>query len=585
MVSKIRLLSEDVVGKIAAGEVVERPASVVKELLENSIDAGADSIIVELEDSGSALIRIADNGEGMKEEDVKIACLRHATSKIRDVKDLENIHTLGFRGEALASIAAVSLMEITSCDGTADQGVYAYLEGGKIRKMSPAGRAQGTTIEIRNLFYNVPARRKFLRKGSTELAAVTEVLTRFIVSYPGIEFKLSHGAKTLIHTTKEMDLFERIRCVMGEEIAGELTKIEFSRDRYSVSGYVSRPASTRKDKNLQMFFVNRRYVRSKFLSDAVQDSYESLVERGRYPAAILFVSVDPGEVDVNVHPMKLLVKFSDEKPIRNIVVGAIKTAFNNLRGSVSLGQMVTAGRTNTDFSSETPVLRGVEETQKEFPYNAFEEKKGGAILKDGAKEAYRVVLNAGHFEEERLMQIGGCYIAKIEKDGLSITDQHAAHERILYEYFSKAVKGMSGNTQNLLFPIRIDISASETVLMEGLLDGFRALGFEIGHFGGNTYTVEAVPAILKDKDIKKVICDVLSDLTSSDRGKVDPLEELIKRMACRAAVKAGDSLNSKEMGVLLEDLTKCDLPFTCPHGRPTMLKITVDELEKRFHRK
>ncbi|MFH1797820.1 MAG: DNA mismatch repair endonuclease MutL [Candidatus Omnitrophota bacterium] len=562
--SKINILSEELIGKISAGEVVERPASVVKELIENSIDSSASSIEIELKSSGHSLIRVADNGEGMTPQDAEIACRQHATSKIHGAEDLDNISTLGFRGEALASIAAVSQMDLITNTGSSDAGVYLYIESGEILKTRPAARAQGTTIEARNLFYNVPARRKFLKKESSELSEIVNVVGRFIVSYPDIEFKLTQLGRVLLRASREMDSIERVKLILGADIADHLVGISGNNDNYVITGYVSRPSYTRKDRKGQLFFVNSRFIRNKFLNDVIYGAYRSLLERGRYPAAVLFLNVSPLDVDVNVHPAKLEVKFSEEEKIRKLIESAIKSTFE---GPQEKGIFSIAG-TSVDKPEESLI-------QTEFTYNI---KKGDSALFPGLSITKK--MGAVPF-----FQIGNCYIVRVKPDGIIIVDQHAAHERIFYEFFTKAAGGKQVEVQNLLFPVRMDLSASETIIMEKLYSKFRDIGFHIESFGEKSFIVQAVPAVLRERDVKPVICDILADLDEYNLDKPDLMDELVKVASCRAAVKAGDVLTDEEMVSLLEQLDKCYLPFTCPHGRPTMIEITPDELEKRFRRK
>jgi DNA mismatch repair protein MutL len=592
--ARIKILSEEVVGKISAGEVVERPASVVKELVENSIDAGSNSIEIEIHHAGQSLIRVADNGEGMTPEDAKIACHRHATSKIKSIEDLDHISSLGFRGEALSSIAAVSQMDIISRARSAGSGIYIYLESGEVLKTRPAGRARGTTVEVRNLFYNVPARRKFLKKESTELAEIVSVVGRFIVACPDIEFKLTHGDRCLLHTTRNTGIIDRIRLVLGGEVSDHMIDVSNLTGRYKVTGYVSRPSSTRKDKRAQIFFVNGRYFRSKLLGDTVYSAYKGMLERGRYPAVVLFLTVSSGEVDVNVHPTKLLVKFSDEGAVRDVVTGAINDRFERIKcEDLESRAGLSPFRAAEGETSEKAVFPEVPEIQTEFSYKL----RGGQGKPTGKDSSQDHSLSAdspgvSHIEEkfvllpkENMFQIGGCYIVRVKPDGITVTDQHAAHERILYEFFSKASENTPIESQNLLFPVRIDLSASESVVMEKVIGNFRALGFHVEPFGEKSFVVQAVPAILTDSDTKTVIYDILTDLSSRDLTKIDLTDELIKLMSCRAAIKAGDELTVEEMVSLLDQLDRCSLPFTCPHGRPTTSKITIEELEKRFHRK
>ncbi|MBD3426012.1 MAG: DNA mismatch repair endonuclease MutL [Candidatus Omnitrophica bacterium] len=582
--SRINILSEEVVGKISAGEVVERPASVVKELIENSIDAGSDSIEIQVESAGQMLIRVADNGRGMNPEELKMACLPHATSKIRQIPDLDNIRSLGFRGEALASIAAVSQMELTSCCEGSDSGFYVYLESGQLLRSRPAGRSKGTTVEVRNLFYNVPARRKFLNRESTELAEIANVVGRFILSYENIEFRLKQSDRCLLHAGGDLDAAERIRLVLGGDFADHLMGVSCSGEGFSIRGFASLPSCTRRDKRGQLFFVNGRFVRSKLLSDAVFVAYRSMLERGKYPSVVLFTEIDPSSVDVNVHPAKLEIKFDDEKTLKNAVIRSIKNEFDSAR---------KAEEGSPDLSSETDLRSqtvnadssgGPPEEQSEFSYDF-------TVNEDESQKKEYILREVNSFRDDRktpadnIYQVADCYIVRLAREDITITDQHAAHERILYEYLRGTTENSPIETQNLLFPIRMELSARETILMEKVIDNFRDIGFLIEPFGERSFIVQSVPALIKDRDIKTVVEQILNDLFSVDLSKVDPVNELIKLTSCRAAIKAGDKLSREEMHSLVQKLEECELPFTCPHGRPTMTTIGKKDLEKMFRRK
>ena len=594
---KINILDESVIGKIAAGEVVENPASVVKELVENSIDAGADSITGEVQGGGQALIRVADNGAGMSQEDAEKACFRHSTSKIVSAEDLNRIMTLGFRGEALSSISAVSQMDLVTKTETDQAGTEVYLESGEVLKVKPAGRSRGTTVEVRNLFYNVPARRKFLRKESTELAEIVSVVGRFIIMYPGIEFKLIQGERVLVHALAGMGPLERIRLVLGGDVADHMTEVGKSLDKCSVRGFTSLPSSTRKDRKAQLFFVNGRFVRSRVLNDAVYGSYKSLLERGRYPSAVLFLDLPPSDVDVNVHPAKLQVKFESEREIKDAVRETITESFVRLKEKDAEPSIFTfptpaAGAKETEQVSraadEEAAAGGLvfvegHEVQPEFAYDPASRTGAGSTVKSpeaGLSARGRSVEDTG-----KLFQINDCYIVRMEKDGLTIVDQHAAHERVLYELFSKAKEESPVEVQSLLFPVRLDLSAEEALVMDRIISDCRVIGFHIEVFGERSFVVQAVPAVLRRSDIKSIIHDVIVDLASGYVRKKDMADELVKLASCHAAIRAGDPLTVEEMETLLEELDACELPFTCPHGRPTSTRITVDELEKRFRRK
>ena len=572
---RINILKEETIGKIAAGEVVERPASVVKELIENSIDASSTSIEIEIESAGQTLIRIADDGEGMSPDDVRIACSRHTTSKIERAEDIDSIRTLGFRGEALASIAAVSQMDIITRTRDEEAALYLYLESGQIQREKPAPRTVGTTIEVRNLFYNVPARKKFMKKEATELSEIVGVVSKFVLSNPDIEFKLKVGDRTLIDAPKGMSLKERIKTVLGTDAEKSMMNVNAFSGDYMIKGFTSLPAETRKDKKRQIFFLNGRYVKNRALNDALYSSYRSLLERGRYPSSVLFVNMPPEEVDVNVHPTKLEVKFRNEKAVKELLAKGVEESFQKIKKE-------TASPTpEKEEASRTPVLSQLPDSQGEFDYaDTLQEDQGVGVNRPIASFSGEGVETVGE-----LFQAGGCYIVRRVEDGISITDQHAAHERIYYEYFTKASQSSKIELQNLLFPVRIDLSREEALLIEKLLDEFRKLGFEVENFGGNSFSIQAVPAILKERDVKTVFLDMVSDLVKVDLRKTDPVEEMIKIASCRAAVKRGDKLTLREMEDLLLKLEECELPFTCPHGRPVTYKITLEEMEKTFRRK
>lgn len=575
---KINILTDEVVGKISAGEVVERPASAVKELVENSIDSGAGSVEIEVGGAGRTLIRVADNGEGMSPEDAAVACSRHTTSKLSDIADLDDIATLGFRGEALSSISSVSKLDLITRSVSAEQGVHIYIEGGETRQTRPAGRAGGTTVEVRDLFFNVPARRKFLKSDRTELTEIVNVIGRFIISYPNIEFKLTHGEKCLLHATDGMSESDRIKLVLGADVSGEMVEIASLDGKYDIKGYASRPAATRKDRRSQMFFVNGRYVRSKLLGDAVYVAYRSLLERGRYPSCVLFLSVPSRDVDVNVHPTKLEVKFREDREVKDSVIHSIKRAFDRLKNeapvvlpeeeSIAIG--ISVSERHFENREEDPTAFVEAENQGEFTYDLSRKKEPVAAADITGP----------------IFQTGGCYIVIKTDEGFAVVDQHAAHERIIYELFSKASDESPVEVQNLLFPVRVDLSAEESVVLEKAMPAFRTIGFHIEPFGERSFAIQAVPAVIKDRDVKTVVVDVLADLVSGDgAARPDLLDEVVKLAACRAAIKAGDVLSREEMLSLHAQLMRCDLPFTCPHGRPTMFDMTLSDLEKRFRRK
>lgn len=587
MVEKIKILDEDTVGKIAAGEVVERPASVVKELIENSIDAGADSIEIEIQGAGQTLIRVADNGEGMRLEDAKLACNRHATSKISTARDLDHITSLGFRGEALASIAAVSQVDIITKTGLDDSGIYLYFESAQIQRIRPAARSKGTTVEVRNLFYNVPARKKFLKKDSTEMAEIVSVVEKFILSYSRVGFKLVHGSRIILDAPLKLTLEDRVRSVMGEEMSRGMLKVSAHSGEMKLEGFVSRPSLTKKDKRSQVFFLNGRFIRSRGLSEALQRAYKSTLERGRYPASLLFIEMPPETFDINVHPAKLQVKFQDEVSVRNMLEDMISRAFEGLKvqadpiAGIDLARPVVNEEEIHD--REISPLLPIAETQKEFGYSY--EDRGGERASTNPGDIFRLTRTGSPGGKRIFLGAGDCYLVEADGEGIVITDQHAAHERVLYELFTKGFEDSIVESQNLLFPVRIDLSSSEAIVMDKLKGDLEKLGFQIEPFGERSFLIQGVPAILKDRDVKTLVVDVLADMSVPGMKKTEMADEFLKIVACRSAVKAGTRLSDVEAEDLLRQLGKCRLPFTCPHGRPTKVRISVDDLEKMFRRK
>ncbi len=575
---KINVLSEATVSKISAGEVVERPASVIKELIENSLDASSKNIHIDINSAGKSLIRVSDDGIGMSREDLEIACSRHTTSKISSAEDLDAIRTLGFRGEALSSIAAVSQMDITSSSGVSETGTYVYVESGEILRIRPAGRSEGTTVEVRNLFYNVPARKKFLKKDSSELAEIVRVVGRFVLAYADVGFELKHGERQLLHVPGNLSMLERIELILGKNVAESLEKMVEHKGKIGIRGYISRPSATQKDKRAQLFYINGRYVRNRALSSALYAAYKSMLEKNRHPACILFLEISPDMVDVNVHPTKLQVKFREEQELKKEFIEALKRSFENLKKEQLRGKHLKVSSQKED--SEFLVFSEGASQQDQFTY---EYDRGQGALRTSSEKDRNSLSSDGQLGQ--LHQIADCYILSVFSDKVIITDQHAAHERINYELFSKAKDNRSLETQNLIFPARIELSAEDSIVLTRLLEGLKKLGFFIEPFGERSFIVQSVPATLKKGNVEAVIYDILSDIKERDLEKVDIIEELIKITSCKAAIKSGTPLSVKEMEVLLEELSRCELPFTCPHGRPVSFEMDKDILEKRFRRK
>ncbi len=571
---KIKILPKNIVNKIAAGEIVERPASVVKELVENSLDAESKNISIEVKKAGKQLIRVADDGLGMTPEDAELSCLRHSTSKISSSDDLENIKTLGFRGEALASISSVSNMRVISCIDSKQGATDIYLEGGDIIDKKITGRAKGTTVEVRDLFFNTPARRKFFKTDTTEFSHITNIVGHFILAFPDVEFKLTHGGKNIFNITKDMDLKDRINCVLGKDLFDNLLKIDSVESLFKLHGYISKPEYTRKNRRSQIFFVNKRYIQNSTLSHALYQGYFSLVERGRYPAAVVFMDIKPNQIDVNIHPTKLEIKFLSQSIVHDKFQNAVRQTIQKFK--LESGEETNFGSTARIQDNIKTRFDSKNFQKKEL---SFDFEKSQNIFEELSYDEYLET------EQGEFYQLDNTYIVNVFFDKIRITDQHAAHERILYEIFSKAIKEGKIQKQNLLLPERIDLSREDIILLKQKKNLFNKMGFEIEEFGQGSFNIQAIPAILKEKNTKKIFRDILDDIKDLGKGKQNLTEEIVKITACKAAIKAGDKLSVREIQMLLRDLKQCELPFTCPHGRPTQIEIDKRELEKRFHRK
>lgn len=548
---KIQVLPEDLINKIAAGEVVERPASVVKELVENSLDAGATQIIVEIQEAGKKLIRVSDNGCGMSEAEIEISLERHSTSKIASVDDLFNIQTLGFRGEALPSIASVSKMKI---------------------ERNPSG--SGVTVEAKNLFYNTPARKKFLKADSTEVGHIGEIVSKYALAYPQTAFRLISDGKPLINSPGTGKLIDAILAVYGTDLSRGLVEVNNEFAAGKVYGFISRPTVTRIDKNYETFFVNRRYIKNFLLNRALEEAYRTLIPSNRYPVAVLFIEIDPRQVDVNVHPAKREVKFLKT----NEVMEAVRSA---VRKSLEVGDM---GKGREAGLVESNKRWGIEQPVDQLPMTSFQTSNPTFTQYNNYPEAEIEVTAIQPLIP--LYQLKLTYIVATDGEELALIDQHAAHERILYDQLTQGARVNGQGAQTLLVPETIDLVTSEAEILKDNLEYLNSLGFDLELFGSNSYILRAVPAVSSKSPAKQLILDIIAEL--GETGKSVQLEvkqeNLRKLVACHSAIKAGDKLTAQEMNQLIRDLYTTQNPLTCPHGRPTMIRLTEAELLKRFGR-
>jgi DNA mismatch repair protein MutL len=637
----IRTLDEQLVNRIAAGEVVERPASALKELIENALDAGAMRLEIEAEMGGRRLIRVRDDGIGMTRTDALHALQRHATSKIASDADLMRITTLGFRGEALPSIASISRMEILTRAFEEDTGTRIVVEGGEVKSVEEVGAPIGTTVTVRDLFYNVPARLKFLKTVPTELGHMIETVTRYAFAYPDVSFRLVHERQELIFTPGNGDLLTAAASIWGRETVQGMVSVDYERDGIRVWGLIAPPHQTRPTRQHQYFFVNLRPVRNKTLTAALDEAYKTLTPEKRYPACILLVGIDPRQVDVNVHPAKIEVRFQREQAVFEAVVNAIRAALlqhgmipSALPPSASRGQTITPPRppdaetihqilmqraglapteavgtpahpetlTDADGTAAFPELHSAAvETPAypETPANAdpfVSARHAVAPTPTPADETPPLLetepLQTTHLPFAHLLddlyilgQVRNTYIVASTRQGLVIIDQHVAHERVLYEQLCYRRGASPIPKQHLLTPETLQLSRRDALLLHEKLPELEAIGFELEPFGVDTYLIRAVPAALKGDPVQ-TLRDIIDELVELSVSKRLPIarEQIWITTACKLAVKAGDPLSMPEMRKLIEDLARTENPYLCPHGRPITIVMTWHEIERKFKR-
>ncbi|MDP8218001.1 MAG: DNA mismatch repair endonuclease MutL [Candidatus Theseobacter exili] len=587
---RIHILPDGVINKIAAGEVVERPASVVKELLENAIDAGATRIIVEIKKGGKDLIRITDNGSGMMKEDCLLAIQRHATSKIEEVEDLVNIQTLGFRGEALASIASVSRFSLrTRCkDEESEAGTYIQMEGDKILEVREEGCPCGAIMEVRSLFFNVPARRKFLKTDRTEMASIMEVVSQVSLANLKTGFQLISDGKESRHFLPGETLTDRIRGLYGASFSSRGITMEVKKEDFELTGWLGKPETARTDRKGQHWFVNGRSVRSPFLSYALSEGYGTTIMQNRYPSAVVFFKLPGEEVDVNVHPAKKEIRFADTSSIRGFLIHSVRETLqkNDLVPHVTFPDETGFYREekSSGLSRSELVRDATEQYLKLNEENALPDHSGTAV----AEESFQEQLDESRpLSFDRIIGVlADMYILVESQKGLIIIDQHAAHERVLYEQTVHEINNRGVETQALLMPPTIEMSYSEASLLEENIALIQEAGIILEDFGQNTFLVRAVPSSFQGSDIQRLVFEIVDalrhgrDLKESDTER----QERIIRKICRSSVMARDRLKEEELLALLDSLVKCRQPHTCPHGRPTMIKLSGSELDKRFKR-
>ena len=643
--SKIRLLDDTVINKIAAGEVVGNPASVLKELVENSIDADSTSITVNIAQSGMGMLRVADNGEGMIREDATRAIERHATSKLTSDKDLLSLSTLGFRGEALPSIAAVSKFLLRTSNASEMMGTRVRIDGGKLISVSDDSIATGTIIEIKNLFFNVPARKKFIRSFHAEKMALSQIFIRIALANPGIDFSLVDDGKEIYRLLKTDSLINRIASVFGRDFTADLIEVKNDTDTFTVSGYVSHPQLCRSTRSGQYLFVNNRVVHSTQISNAVRQAYGSLLPAGRYPIFVLNLSLDPARIDVNVHPTKKEIKFTHihkiEDTIERTVEKYLKESklifdirtqkselakinlsynvprFSQMQSTDSKQSMATeplqpeskkmSDETISPYTSELPKAQVIKRTEIVSSGDMFLNQLDAVLQQENSEETHHADApipqeTAGEQTAEEVDiievkeglgasgirvvgQIGKCFIVGESQDGLIIIDQHAAHERVNFEKVLRSIQNNTADSQELLFPITYTVDSVKKHIVLSKRDLLRKAGVSVEEFGVDMLVVTALPRYISPTSIKAVLEDLVEESRNDASQSIENWQlKLAKMVACRSSVKAADKLELRELQQLIDDLYSCDTPYTCPHGRPTIIRMNYAELRKHFQR-
>lgn len=571
----IHVLPDDVASQIAAGEVIERPASVVKELIENSLDAGADQIDIHLQGCGQAFIEIIDNGRGMSTKELPLAIARHATSKLATAEDLFHIHTLGFRGEALASIGSVSIMTIQSCRKGDEIGAEIKVEGGKVFLPKPKAINPGTIIQVANLFYNVPARLKFLKKEATERQNNENFVLRYALAYPNVKFTFIQDGQTTLRTSGSGDRREAISAIYGLEYARTMMDVSHEDADYRIEGFTSPITLTRSNRREMTFFVNGRWVQDPALSAALLQAYHTYLMVGRYPIAFLYLDLPADEVDVNVHPAKAEVRFRSPDKVFSLLQRAVRKAILMHSPvpevSTNLVWQTPLKITLQEFSKE-------QESEKPFENFGIPRQPLLAVDKENSGESHTPLL--------RLVgQVGATYLVAEGPDGLYLIDQHAAHERVLFEKYQRIAVG-SNLSQILLEPVLVHFNSIESGILNSQLETINRLGFQVEPFGSDSYLIRSIPSLFVNLSPESALRVLVEDFEEDEIPMQAELEtRLIARICKRAAIKGGQVLSSQEQVQLLHELESCSSPRTCPHGRPTMIHLSVDLLERQFGRR
>lgn len=602
MATRIKILPENLTNKIAAGEVVERPASVVKELVENALDAGCSEVVVEIEAGGRRLIKVTDSGCGMTREDALLALERHATSKIASDSDLFGLATLGFRGEALPSIASVSRFALATREKGAIEGTEIYAEGGRVKEVKACGMAEGTVISVRNLFFNTPARLKFMKSSDTEAGHVGDLLTKLAISRPDVRFIYNNDGRTIFRAL-DADLRERVATLLGRALSADLYPLDFHDGPLGVTGLIAKPECSRSAASHLYTYINGRFIKDKVVQHAVLQAYRNFMERGRYPVVVLFITVPADEVDVNVHPTKHEVRFREQGRVHDAIQAALESVLRATpwvrkqaapQPFVSPPPASEASATRVAEVRETLARYSPEKhRQQSFtvpPAATFQRQQGAVSLPVAAWEddtASDKPESKGYYCSLSVIgQFNAAYILCQDGTDLVIIDQHAAHERVAFEKLKAQFAAAQVESQRLLFPETIEFSFKEGATLREHLAELGRLGFSLEEFGGATWLLNAVPRLLSGTDYLRTLRDILEDLQALGRSRTfaDALEEILSRIACHSVVRGIHPLNGQEISALFAQMDATEFSSNCPHGRPVLRSLTLSEIERMFKR-
>lgn len=651
--NKIRILPDNLANQIAAGEVVERPASVIKELLENALDAGAGRVTVDVELGGRRLMRIADDGHGMVRDDAVLAFERHATSKIRDLDDLGRIGTLGFRGEALASIASVARVELVTKTEEDAAATRVEIEGGRLTDVSDAPRATGTTVSVRDLFFNTPARRKFMRSEATENYHLTSIIQHYALAYPHIAFALNNNGRSVINVSPAKDLRERAFQLFGGSLLESLLPVAGGREYVArLSGFISAPRERRTNRDSQYYFVNRRFVRDKAIAEGIREGYRSVLPHGYYPVAFVFLDIPVEEVDVNVHPAKTEVRFRRRDAVKEVIAEAVRESLQKagieaaeatLRESVQVPQeyeprhypvdtppvfrerqeersdAAAAGASGREevrveeradevaeavqglFSLDAALDLGSMDFEHQAEARAYEKHEPADVMPSSEPGVYPVlppvdsaakIVRTAELKDVQprsirpVGQLHESFIIAVDEEGLLLIDQHVAHERILFDRFRRAEYGKPLESQNLLIPETLDLTPAEAEVFESVAETLAALGFDVMRLSGRTIAIKSVPADLPPAEGRMLLKELLANFEGRGRSGAESSirDDIAASLACKAAIKINMPLTPEKMAWLIDRLLVTSSPTTCPHGRPVILRLTMRDIERGFHR-